>query len=67
MSFADVLRARRRARERELTARCVQIIETNLRLTLHLFATGPEEERAVRARQMRQLAELLEYVVGREA
>jgi hypothetical protein len=66
VSFSDVLRARRRAREREHTALCVQILEANLRLALHLFTSGPVGERPVRARQVRQLAELLEYVVERE-
>lgn len=42
---------------------CVQILEANLRLVLHLFHTGPLEERPVRARQLRQLSELLEYAV----
>src|SRR5215813_9866688 len=58
------VRERRRARERAATEACIQILEANLQLTLHLFSAGPAEERSVRARQMRQLAELLEYVTG---
>ena len=62
ISFGHIVRARRRAREREATEACIQILEANLQLSLHLFATGPEAERALRARQLRQLAELLEYI-----
>lgn len=62
ISFSQIVRERRRARERAATEACIHILEANLQLTLHLFASGPESERAVRARQLRQLAELLEYV-----
>jgi hypothetical protein len=60
--LAPIVRARRRAREREATEACVCILEANLHYALHLFSTGPDEEREVRARQIRQLGELLEYV-----
>ena len=63
ISLADVVRARRRALQREQTIACVEILEANLQLVLHLFHSGPPAERPVRARQMRQLAELLEYVM----
>lgn len=63
ISFADVIRARRRAEEREHVQACVQIIEANLHLIMHLFRHGPDGERPVRARQIRQLSELLEWVV----
>jgi hypothetical protein len=62
ISFNHVVRERRRARERAATEACIHLLEANLQLTLHLFSNGLEEERALRARQMRQLAELLEYV-----
>jgi hypothetical protein len=62
ISFSHVVRERRRARERAATEACVHLLEANLQLTLHLFATAPLDERAWRARQVRQLAELLEYV-----
>jgi hypothetical protein len=62
ISFSHVMRERRRARERAAAEACLHILEANLQLTLHLFAIGPQDERAVRARQIRQLAELLEYV-----
>ena len=58
----DAVRARRRAEERELSERCIEIVQLNLSLALHRFAHGPEEERSVRARQIRQLGEVLEYV-----
>jgi hypothetical protein len=61
VSFAEVVRERRRARERATTEACVAILEANLHYALHLFATAAEHERGVRARQIRQLGELLEY------
>ena len=62
ISFSHVVSARRRARERAATEACIHILEANLRLALLLVNTGPSDERAVRARQIRQLGELLEYV-----
>jgi hypothetical protein len=64
ISLPRVIRERRRARERAATEACIQILEANLQFTMHLFSTGPVDERGVRARQLRQLAELLEYVTG---
>ena len=58
----DAVRARRRAEEREVTERCIHIVQLNLTLALHRFAHGPEDERSVRARQIRQLGEVLEYM-----
>ena len=65
--FTDVVRARRRAARRREVAQCVDIVEANLRLTLELYSSAPLDERPVRARQVRQLAELLEYIVAGEA
>ena len=62
ISFRDIVRERRRARERATTEACVQLLEANLQLALHLFAGASADERPWRARQVRQLAELLEYV-----
>lgn len=61
--FEEVARSRRRDRAQRETEACAEIIQASLNLTLRLFASGPSEERPVRARQIRQLAELLEYVV----
>lgn len=60
----EAVRARRRAHERELTERCIEIVQLNLAFALAQFANGPESERPVRARQIRQLGEVLEYVTG---
>ena len=57
-------KAPRRARRE--TAECIEIVEANLRLTLDLYGAAPPDERPVRARQLRQLAELLEYIVAGE-
>lgn len=61
ISFTQVVHDRRRARERATMEACVQILEANLRLALHLFSTAPASERPLRARQLRQMSELLEY------
>lgn len=61
ISFAEVVRVRRRERERAAIDACIQILEANLHYALHLFASAPPEERELRARQIRQLGELLEY------
>ena len=64
--FEEIVRARRRAARRRETTACVEIVEANLKLALELYSSGPSEERPVRARQLRQLAELLEYIVAGE-
>lgn len=60
--FEQRASARRRAREYATTEACVQLLEANIQMTLAVFAAAPAEERPLRARQLRQLAELLEYV-----
>jgi hypothetical protein len=67
ISFEDVARARRRSAERETVAACVAIVEANLHLALRLFSSGPAAERPVRARQIRQLGEILEYMSADQA
>lgn len=58
----DAVRSRRREQERAVMERCVEIVRLNLALALHHFDHGPEAERPVRARQIRQLGEVLEYM-----
>jgi hypothetical protein len=62
ISFGSHASARRRAREQAATEACVRILEANVQWALHVLAMAPLEEKAIRARQLRQLAELLEYV-----
>ena len=62
ISFGQRAGARRRAQEQAATAACVRILEANVQLALHRCAVAPPEEKPLRARQLRQLAELLEYV-----
>jgi hypothetical protein len=62
ISLPRVIRERRRAREHAATEACIHILEANLQLALHLFSSAPADERQLRARQIRQLGELLEYV-----
>ena len=66
ISLTDLAAARRRARQREHLVSCIEILEVSLQETLQLFAQASVSDRPIRARQVRQLAELLEYVV-REA
>lgn len=61
--FQDIVRTRRRQRERAYTERCIEIIESTLHLTLYMLDTAAPQERAVYARRIRQLGELLEYAV----
>lgn len=62
ISIGAIASARRRAREREATEACVVLLEANLQLALQCFHAASEAERPLRARQLRQIAELLEYV-----
>ncbi|GIW40262.1 MAG: hypothetical protein KatS3mg076_0839 [Candidatus Binatia bacterium] len=66
VSFADILRLRRERRARELTRRCREIVELNLRAALALYDECPPHERPFHARRVRVLAELLEALVARE-
>lgn len=65
LSFAQAVRQRRESQERALNEACVWVLELNLRFAVAQFASAPQHERPVRARQIRQLAELLEYVIAR--
>jgi len=62
LSFRDGAVSVRRRRQQDLARRCAEIVELNLRLALELYAAAPPEEKRVRARQVRQLSELLEYL-----
>ena len=61
--FADLVRARRRDRERESAHRCVELLELNLRFALERFVTASTNDQPVWARRLRVLSELLEYAV----
>lgn len=63
ISLAELAAARRRAQRQEHLATCVEILEESLHETLRLLAKAPLDDRTIRARQVRQLAEILEYVV----
>ena len=61
ISFQEFVRARRRQEERACAERCMEILESTLRLAVLRLDTAPPEERPVYARRIRQLSELLEY------
>jgi hypothetical protein len=64
ISFQEGVRSVRRRRQHDLARRCSELLELNLRLAIELYAAAPERERPIRARHVRQLAELLEYVAA---
>jgi hypothetical protein len=59
--FQEIVRARRRRREREHLRRCVELIEMNLALAWSEFDAALPEERPVHARRAQLLSDLLEY------
>ncbi len=62
ISFNEGALSVRRRRQQELTRRCAEIVELNLRLAVELYSVAAPEEKRVRAAHVRQLAELLEYL-----
>jgi hypothetical protein len=62
ISFKEGVRSVRKRRQQDLARRCAELIELNLRLAIELYGAASEDEKPVRARHVRQLAELLEYV-----
>lgn len=62
ISFREGARTIRRRRQQDLTSRCAEVIELNLRLALELYAAAPTEHRHLRAEHVRHLAELLEHL-----
>jgi hypothetical protein len=62
--FQEIVRARRRRREREHLQRCVDLIEVNLALAGCDFDAALPEERPVCARRVQLLSDLLAYSVN---
>ncbi|MGB7951497.1 MAG: hypothetical protein WCH75_27755 [Candidatus Binatia bacterium] len=42
---------------------CVQLLEWNLKKSLDDYLSSPQEERPIRATQIRKLSEILEYAL----
>ncbi len=61
--FQEIVHARRRQQERACTERCIELIESTLRLALRMLDTAAPADRPLYARRVRQLGELLEYAV----
>ncbi len=61
--FEDIVRSRRRQRERLYTEHCIALIQSTIELALQMFDDASPAERPVYARRVRQLSELLEYAV----
>jgi hypothetical protein len=62
--FRTILQARRRQREQEYLSRCVELLNTSLRLQIEELHNAPTDEWLVRARKIRKLGELLEYTTS---
>jgi len=65
VSFREFAQMRRRW-QREQMRECVRILELNLQLAVALYEIAPTEERAHRARQIRRLAEVVDYALRAE-
>ena len=61
IEFQEILKARRRERERDSLQQCIALLEWNLEIGLSNYLHSPHEERAVRAGRLKKLSELLEY------
>lgn len=59
--FEDIVRSRRRQRERESFQRCLEIIAINLEYIQILLAEAGDAERPVYLRRIEQLSALMEY------
>lgn len=55
--------ARRRRSEKVSMEQCVQLLEWNLKKSLDDYLSSPQEERPIRATQIRKLSEILEYAL----
>jgi hypothetical protein len=61
ISFQEFVRARRRQEQRACTERCIEILESTLRLALSRLDTAALEDRPLYARRIRQMSDLIEY------
>lgn len=63
IEFEDIVRARRRRRQRESLERCVEILEINLEYARWMSASGPAAEQPLYAHRAQQLSALRDYAV----
>ena len=63
IQLEDLHQARRRRSERVSMEQCVQLLEWNLKKSLDDYFSSPQEERSIRATQIRKLSEILEYAL----
>ncbi|MDP6559647.1 MAG: hypothetical protein QF619_05935 [Candidatus Binatia bacterium] len=63
VQFRGLSRARRQRSERLSTQQCVELLELNLKRSLDRYFLSPNDERPMRATQIRKLSEILEYAV----
>ncbi len=63
VQFRGLSRARRQRSERLSTQQCVELLELNLKRSMDRYFLSPNEERSMRATQIRKLSEILEYAV----
>lgn len=65
VEFHELVRERRRRRERAAVARCVEILRESLAAAEAQLPAAPPREREVRLRRLEQLADLLAWVQSR--
>lgn len=59
--FDDIVRSRRRRRERESLQRCLELFQLNLEYCALMLENAPLSERPVYVRRIEQLTALIEY------
>lgn len=63
IQIEDLHQARRRRSEKVSMDQCVELLEWNLKKSIDDYFTAPQEERSMRAIQIRKLSEILEYAL----
>lgn len=64
IDFREILRARTRRRSRELTVRCLDIMEACLEETREAYHAAPAADRPAWGAKIRQLEGLVEYATN---
>lgn len=65
IEFQELVQRRERRQAREVERRCVEIVEAGIETYEGLLADASELEREVYGRRVRQLSDLLNYMVPR--
>lgn len=63
IQLKELHQARRRRSEKISMEQCVELLEWNLKRSMDQYFYSPQEEKSMRATQIRKLSEILEYAV----